>query len=64
MYWVQLFIFLACVVSFSSFDQSPSTYVVNEGDGTVLVVVALTNPSSTNINIEVSTTDGSATGEY
>jgi len=48
----------------SSFDQSPATYVVNEGCGSVQPVLSLSNSSSINITVQVSTTNRSATGEY
>jgi len=54
---------LVCVIAFSSFDQSPATYVVNEGGRSAQIVLALSNPSSANITVQVSTIDGSATGE-
>ena len=43
---------------------SQSTYSVNEDDGPARAVLVLSNPSSTDINVQVTTTDGSATGEY
>jgi len=55
---------LVCVVSFSSFNQSPGTYVVNEGSGSVQPVLSLSYLSSINITVQVSTTNGSATGEH
>ena len=55
---------LACVISFSSFDEVPQTYVVNENAGPAQPVVVLSNPSSSDVIVQVSTTDGSATGEY
>ena len=44
------------------FNQS--VYSVNEDEGAVQLVLILTSPSSTDITVEVFTTDGSATGEY
>jgi len=55
---------LVCVISFSSFNRSPGTYVVNEGSGSAQPVLSLSYSSSINITIQVSTTNGSATGEY
>ena len=39
-------------------------YSVNENAGPAQPVLVLSNPSSSNITVEVLTTDGSATGEY
>ena len=39
-------------------------YNVNEDAGPAQPVLVLNNPSSTDITIQVTTTDGSATGEY
>ena len=44
------------------FNQS--TYSVNEDDGPAQPVLVLSNPSSTDITVQVSTTNGSATGKY
>jgi len=44
-----------------SFEQS--TYSVNEDDGPVQSVLVLSNPSSTNITIQVKETSGAATSE-
>ena len=44
------------------FDQT--TYSVNEDDGLVQISLVLSNPSSTEANVLVFTTDGLATGEY
>jgi len=41
-----------------------STYRVNEDDRPAQPVLALSNPSSTDIAIQVFNTDRSATGEY
>ena len=43
---------------------SQPTYSVNEDAGPMKPVLVLSNPSSTNITVQVFTTDGSATGEY
>ena len=43
------------------FNQS--TYSVDEDDGRAKPVLTLSNPSSTDITIEVTNTDGLATGE-
>ena len=40
------------------------TYSVNEDVGTIKPVLVLSNPSSTDITVQVFITDGSATGEY
>ena len=45
-----------------SFSQS--TYNVSENAGPLRPVLVLSNPSSSNITVEVFNTDGSATGEY
>ena len=51
--------FLVCNVRFEQ-----STYSVDEDDGPAQPVLVLSNPSSTDITVEVFNTDGSATGEY
>ena len=43
------------------FNQS--VYSVNEDAGPVLPVLVISNPSSTDITVQVTNTDGSATGE-
>ena len=45
-----------------SFDRS--TYNVNEDDGPAQPVLVLSDPSSTNITVKVSTNDKSALGQY
>ena len=47
----------------TSVKFSQSTYSVNENSGVVQPVLVLSNPSSTDITVEVTSTDGSATGE-
>ena len=42
---------------------SQSAYTVNENDEPAQAVLSLSNPSSTDITVEVYNTDGSATGE-
>jgi len=59
-----IFHYLACTISFTSFDVMPATYVVTEDDGPAQPVLVLSNPSSTDITFELFTTFGSATGEY
>ena len=44
------------------FNQSK--YSVNEDGGPAQPVLVLSNPSSTDITVQVTNTDGSATGEY
>ena len=44
------------------FNQS--MYSVNEDAGLVQPVLVISNPSSTDITVQVTNTDGSATGEY
>ena len=44
------------------FNQS--VYSVNEDAGLVQPVLVISNPSSTDITVQVINTDGSATGEY
>ena len=41
-----------------------TVYYVNEDAGPVQPILVLSNPSSTDITVEVFNTDGSATGEY
>ena len=43
---------------------SQTTYSVNEGAGSVQIGLVLSDPSSTDITVQVTNTDGSATGEY
>jgi len=40
------------------------TYSVDEDDGPAQPVLVLSNPSSTDVTVQVFNTDGSATGEY
>ena len=47
----------------TSVKFSQSTYSVNENSGVVQPVLVLSIPSSTDITVEVISTDGSATGE-
>ena len=42
---------------------SQTTYSVDEDDGPAQPVLVLSNPSSTDITVQVTNTDGSATGE-
>ena len=42
---------------------SQSTYSVDEDDGPAQPVLVLSNPSSSTITVQVTNTDGSATGE-
>ena len=44
------------------FNQS--MYSVNENAGPAQPTLVLSHPSSTDITVEVTNTDGSATGEY
>ena len=44
------------------FNQS--MYSVNEDAGPAQPVLVISNPSSTDITVQVTNTDGSATGEY
>ena len=44
------------------FNQS--TYIINEDDGPAQPVLVLSNPSSTDITVQVEATNGSATGKY
>ena len=39
-------------------------YSVDEDDGSVQIGLVLSNTSSTDVTVQVSNTDGSATGEY
>ena len=51
--------FTAITVMFSE-----TTYSVNEGDGSAQIELELSGPSSTATTVQVTNTDGSATGEY
>ena len=44
------------------FNQS--IYSVNEDAALIQPVLVISNPSSTDITVQVTNTDGSATGEY
>ena len=52
------FYLLACTVMFSQ-----STYSVNEDDGPAQPVLVLSNPSSTDITVQVRDDENTATGE-
>lgn len=52
-----LFYFLAITITFGQ-----SAYSVNENDEPAQAVLALSNPSSTAFTVQVTNTDGSATG--
>ena len=41
-----------------------TTYSVDEDDGPAQPTLVLSNPSSTNVTIQVNSSGGSATGEY
>ena len=43
---------------------SQTMYSVNEGAGPARLQLVLSNPSSTDITVQVTNTDGTATGEY
>ena len=43
---------------------SETTYSVDEDDGPAQPTLVLSNPSATAITVNVTNTDGSATGEY
>ena len=59
---VSLIFFLFLLAITVSFEQS--MYSVNENAGPAQPVLVLSNPSSTDITVQVFNTDGSATGEY
>ena len=44
------------------FNQS--MYSINEDTGAAQPVLVISNPSSTDFTVQVTNTDGSATGEY
>ena len=58
-YGASMYVLLAATVMFSE-----SMYSVNEDCGSVQIGLALSNPLSSDITVEIFTTDGSATGEY
>ena len=58
-YDIKLYHFLDITVMFSE-----TTYSVNEDAGPAQPVLVLSSPSSTDITVQVTNTDGSATGEY
>ena len=43
---------------------SETMYSVNENAGSTQPVLVLSNPSTSDVTVEVTTTDGSASGEY
>ena len=43
---------------------SETTYSVNEKDGSAQIGLVISNPPSTDVSVQVTNTDGSATGEY
>ena len=43
---------------------SQSTYSVDENNGSVRIVLVLSNPSSTDITVQVRDSNNTATGEY
>ena len=47
----------------TSVKFNQSAYSVNEGNEVLQIVLVLSNPSSTDITVEVLSTDGSATGK-
>ena len=55
-----------CCLSYTaatvSFNQS--VYTVNENEGPAQITLVLSNPSSSNITVQVSSVSESATGEY
>ena len=53
----------ANVVASLNVSFSQSTYSVNEYDGVVQPVLVLSNPSSTNITVQVRDNNNTATGE-
>ena len=55
---MQYTLYIAVTVSFEQ-----STYSVDEDDGPAQPVLVLSNPSSTNIIVQVFNIDGSATGQ-
>lgn len=50
------------LVTTVSFEQS--TYRVNENDGLVQITLILSNPSSSNITVQVTSNDNTAKGIY
>ena len=54
-----LFYVLATTVMFNQ-----SMYNVDEDDGPAQLILVLSNPSSSDITVQVITEDGSATGKY
>ena len=60
--YVQLCIFVLSIVVTVSFNQS--VYSVDENDGPAQPVLVLSNPSSTDITVQVFNINGSATGKW
>ena len=55
---------LSCVYTAPTVMFENPTYRVIENAGPAQPVLVLSNPSTTDITVQVFTTDGSATGEY
>ena len=53
-----LSLYVAPIITFNQ-----STYTTNEDDGFVTIALILSNPSTTDIKVQVLTRNGSATGE-
>ena len=60
-YIIQHILIITCIAITVSFSQS--TYSVNEGDGVVQPVLVLSNPSLTDITVQVRSNDNTATGK-
>ena len=52
-----------CLLPAITINFSQSTYSVNEGDGPAQPVLVLSNPSSTDITVQVRDTQNTATSE-
>ena len=58
---IQHMLLIICIAITVSFSQS--AYSVNEDDGVVQPVLVLSNPSSTDITVQVRSNDNTATGK-
>ena len=56
---MHLILFLVLTVSFGQ-----GMYTINENAGVVQVLLILSNPSSTDVNVQVSNTNVTANGKY
>ena len=59
---ISIYVLLYVLATTVMFNQS--MYNVEEDDGPAQLILVLSNPSSSDITVQVITEDGSATGKY